>query len=331
MLTTKNITTYIEDIPNTWIFEYYLNLSEALTGQNIQMKSIFSTKDKNPSLFVYFDDHKYKFKDFSTGFQGDGIQLVKHLFDLDKRYEAGIKIFNDYAEYTKTHKNLDVRTINPVYKYKLKSYKIRKWIKSDGVFWLRFRINSKILKFFNVYPLDYFIVEKEDGSKEIKIQSTKIYGYFKKNGDLYKVYQPFMKDKKFFKVTDHIQGIEQLTYAKPYLVIGSSLKDIMSFTRLAFQNIEVIAPDSENVLLPETLILELLQKYPAICTLFDDDPAGIRSMLKYKELYNIPMAHFKLEKDIAEDLEHHGIPSIKELIYPVLTKALTGTSKELPI
>ena len=72
----------MEEVPNVWIFENYLTLPEKLEGQDVNMKSVFTAKDKNPSFFVYHSRtaNKYKFKDFSTGKQGDGIELVKELF-----------------------------------------------------------------------------------------------------------------------------------------------------------------------------------------------------------------------------------------------------------
>ena len=53
-------------------------------------------------------------------------------------------------------------------------------------------------------------------------------------------------------------------------------------------------------------------------------------MISYKELFDIPGAHLKLEKDLADCIEAHGIANTRIAIYPVLTKALTGTIKELP-
>ena len=41
MLSTKNIITNLKDVPQTWIFEYYCNLEEPLTGQNVKLKSFF--------------------------------------------------------------------------------------------------------------------------------------------------------------------------------------------------------------------------------------------------------------------------------------------------
>jgi hypothetical protein len=99
---------------------------------------------------------------------------------------------------------------------------------------------------------------------------------------------------------------------------------------LGFKNIEAIAPHSENTVLDEDIIKELKEKYTGICTMFDNDRAGIDSMLKYKKRYNISGAHLKVENDLADCVEVHGIRNTKEWLYPILSKALTGTLKELP-
>ena len=68
MFNTKNIVLDERNIPSTWVFQYYLNLPEQLTGQNIKIKSIFNPNDKTPSFCIYVNETimQYKFKDFST-------------------------------------------------------------------------------------------------------------------------------------------------------------------------------------------------------------------------------------------------------------------------
>ena len=85
MISTKNLISDLTEVPIEWVFEYYLNLKERLTGQNIKMLSAFNVKDKVPSMFIYQDSGKYKFKDFSSGF----ISKFPHLSiqqELDKSY-----------------------------------------------------------------------------------------------------------------------------------------------------------------------------------------------------------------------------------------------------
>mgnify|MGYP001236926547 FL=1 len=116
--------------------------------------------------------------------------------------------------------------------------------------------------------------EEDSKVKSIKIKGPKIYGYFDKSGKVYKIYQPSQKKHKFIKVSHHIQGLDQLKYNKPYLVITSSLKDIMALRQFKY-NIEIIAPDSENVIIKAYIIDNLRKKYEKVITLFDNDKARL--------------------------------------------------------
>ena len=71
----------------------------------------------------------------------------------------------------------------------------------------------------------------------------------------------------------------------------------------------------------------LKSKYVKICTLFDNDAAGLKSMLQYEAEYQLPYVHLQMEKDIADSVKEHGINNTRIVLYPLLTKVLTGTAK----
>lgn len=331
MIRTTVMAFTLDDVPSSWIFEKYLLLPEALSGQDVKLKSVFSKKDEDPSMCVYCTENgEYKFKDFSADKQGDALELVKELFGLKKRYDASVKIIADYNNFLlNCDVDYKIAEFKTQAKYEVSSFEIRKWSNFDKKYWMDYKIQFKLLEFFNVRPLTFFKLKKKGENKELVIRGLRIYGFFKKDGSLYKIYQPLHKNK-FFKVKSYTQGSEQLTYDKPYLIICSSLKDAMSFVKLGFKNAEVIAPDSENTMLSEKSITFLKKKYKKVCTLFDNDEPGIKAMIKYKEKYNLSGIHLKLEKDLARCNKIHGIRNTRELIYPILTKALTGTLKFLP-
>ena len=332
MLRTNTLVTDFKDIPHTWVFESYLNLSERLSGQDVKIKSVFNLNDKTPSMFIYYSktSDRYKFKDFSTDKQGDCIELVKELFNITKRYDALLRIINDYNEFmATTDGKYELKEFTPHAKYKVDSFTLRNWTDLDQKYWMKYQIGSKLLDQFNIQPLDSFTFKKED--ELLVIRGARIYGYFRKDGSLYKVYQPMVKERKFIKVKDYIQGTDQLKFDKPYLIICSSLKDAMAFNLMGFNNAEVIAPDSENTMIPERIIKLCKQKYEMVCTLFDNDEPGIKAMLKYHKEHNIPYVHLNLEKDLADCVATHGIQNTRISLYPVITKALTGVAKELEI
>jgi hypothetical protein len=332
MIRTKALLSDIKDVPRTWIFEHYLNLEEKLSGQDVKIKSVFNARDKNPSMYIYFNQSKdqYKYKDFSTDCQGDSIDLVLRLFNLSSRGESAYKIITDYNEYILTNGEVVIKEFKQHSKYKVSNFKTRTWTTIDQRYWSKYHIGSSLLEKYNVYPLESYVLSKEEDNetKELLISGNNIYGYFRKDGVLYKVYQPKIKDTKFIKVKDYIQGMDQLTMEVPYLVICSSLKDLMTFVRLGIKNAEAIAPDSENTLIPEHIIHAFKNKYKGICTLFDNDEAGIRAMQKYKDKYNLPYVILDMEKDLSDSIEKYGVANIRDMLMPLLSNKLKPKENE---
>lgn len=325
MLSTVNFITSIIDVPREWIFEYYLTLSCRLSGQTIKINSVFNPGEKTQSMYIYYDDNKgyYRFKDFSSGYGGDSSNLVMYLYNLSRK-QANLKIVLDYAKYIDDNNYDPVTEYKVTAPYKVNDYTVRHWNVIDQEYWTQFKIGTKQLCKYEIMPLEYYVLSKreEDIETSFTIKGEHIYGYFKEDGTLYKIYQPKNKEKKFIKVLNYIQGSEQLTYSTKYLLIISSLKDLMAFNALGIQNIEGIVPDSENSLLPDSLIVHYKEKYTKIITLLDNDKAGIGAMEKYKERHGINYVIPPAEKDIADCLKLHGIEKTREMLLPLLKQAL---------
>lgn len=328
MLRTKLLVSSLDEIPREWVFEYYLKLGMKLTGQDEKIKSVFKADDKVPSLCVYYSKpvSSYRFKDFSSGHAGDGVTLVQHMFKLSSRGESAHKIIQDYNQYTLSGNKEDysLREFKIQTRYKVTNFVKRSWMVHDQKFWNRFYIGSALLEEHFVFPLSSYTMTKEiEGEeKELVITGRNIYGYFRKDGTLYKIYQPYVKENKFIKVREYLQGLDQLTMKVPYLGIVSSLKDLMFFKKLGFKNAEGVAPDSENVLIPDHIMQYLIPKYKAIFVLFDDDEAGRKAMQKYKDKYNLPSVIFTLAKDLSDAGEKHGLYKVREVITPILKATL---------
>ena len=205
----------------------------------------------------------------------------------------------------------------------MSDYEIRYWNNFDAKYWSEFNINSSTLKNYNVSPLEFFTMEKEliDGSiKTIKFNKTYTYGYFREDGELYKIYMPKNIDKKFIKVQDYLQGTDQLQYDKKYLIITSSLKDLIVFRQLGIGNIEAIAPDSENTVVPKNLLNKITSNYTKTFVLFDNDQPGINSMKKYQEMYGFDYIILDMEKDLSDSVKKYGIEKVRGTLLPLLKK-----------
>jgi hypothetical protein len=323
MFNTKNFVLEGSDVPSTWVFQYYLELSERLTGQDVKIVSVFNPNEKTPSFCIYVDKNimQYKFKDFSTGKSGNKIDLVKLMFNLE--FSAAMrKIVQDYNAHVKSSEYIEQK-FQPQSKWEVDFIKIRQWNVRDTEYWLPYRIGMNMLNTYNVKPVEYYnLIKEENGEiKKLKITSNNCYGYFDKNGEIYKIYQPLSKSHKFLKVKPYLQGFDQLEFNQPYLVICSSLKDAMCIKGIGY-NIEVIAPDSENTMIKPHIITHLKKKYKKVITLFDNDEAGNNAIKRYAETYKINGFVPIICKDISDAMAKHGLDDVHAMLKPLLKKTL---------
>jgi hypothetical protein len=325
MISTNTIISDLNDVPREWVFEYYLNLTERLSGQSLKIKSVFSNKDKVPSMCIYIDSSgKYRFKDFSSGYCGDGLNLVMYLFNLQSRGKASFKVLEDYNEYI-SNNTYEILDYKPESRYAVSDYEIRHWTTLDKSYWQIYKLNSTIMGEYNVYPLSFYKMIKEDEGRildSFTVEANFIYGYFREDGSLYKIYTPKNKDNKFIKVSDYIQGTDQLKFESKYLIILSSLKDLMCFKILQIGNTECIAPDSENSVIPSNFMKTYLDKFSKIIILFDNDEAGVKSAKKYKKQYGIDYINLELSKDLSDSIKDHGIDKVRSEVFELLKNKL---------
>ena len=323
MFNTKNIVGEGQDVPSTWVFQYYLDLPEQLTGQDIKIKSIFNPNERTPSFCIYVDKSimQYKFKDFSTGRSGNKVDLVKLMFNIDF-HGAMTKITSDYNKYVQSSEYVQQK-FTPQSRWKIDFIKERQWTTEDRKFWLSFRIGKTMLEEYNVRPIDYYNLIKDDSGeiRKLTIGSKWCYGYFDKNGEVYKMYQPFSKKYKFYKAKPYLQGKDQLKYNQPYLVICSSLKDSMCLKSMGY-NIEVISPDSENTMIKPHIIEHLKKKYKKVITLFDNDDAGKHAVKVYLKEYKIHGFVPTICKDISDAMKEHGFDKVHSMLKPLLKETL---------
>lgn len=321
MFCSKYHIQSVKDIPPKWIFERYLDI-EPLQGQNVKIKSIFNPQDRNPSMHIYYNINMaaYRFKCFSTGKEGSALALMTQMWNVDER-TAATKIAQDYASFLRSGGTVGASPTQAV-RWKVSNYSTRPWNKLDADFWSPFNIGSQLLKSFNVVALQHYVMSKtaEGETNTFTVSGNHIYGYFNKDGDLYKIYQPCNPERKFIKVRDQIQGHDQLS-RQPYLVICSSLKDAMSLKSLGL-TLDVVAPDSENTEIPKLFLEKYQEEYEVVMTLFDNDPTGIRNMVKYRDQYGIPFILLKGEKDIADNIRKHGALRIRNHIIPIIHRQI---------
>lgn len=320
MFITKNLCYDIKNVPVAWIFQHFCNLNEPLIGQDVKIKSLFNLSERTPSMCIYLNNNNiYKYKDFSTGKTGSALDLVMEISNLSFP-NASKLVIETYNNYIINNEEFSVGEFKKVSKYKVNKYTFRNWTTHDQLFWTQFNIGSSLLNNHNVRPLESYELTKDESS-ELCIKGLYLYGYFKNDGTLYKIYQPKNVDKKFIKVNSYIQGYEQLSNYDN-LIITSSLKDIMAIKSLKLK-IDIIAPDSENTMINSEIISELLEKYKNVIVMFDNDDAGIVSMKKYKELYPcIKTGLLPMSKDPSDSIKDFGAREVRNRIVPILDKKI---------
>ena len=325
MFSLNNFVCDIKDVPSDWIFEYYLQLPEPLRGQRVRINSIFNPHDKTPSMYIYYytEGNAYKFKCFSTGNGGSAVDLMRYVWKEDYGYTVNT-ILRDYNNYIKSGKSCVKKDFNNVH-WIVSDYTTREWNTNDAKFWLQFNIGSELLNRYNVIPVAGYTMCKKINDNFTDEMFTVVrennYGYFNNKHELYKLYQPLKIDKKFLKLGDCIQGIEQLE-GKRFLVITSSLKDVMAIKSIPGLNVDVVAPDSENSKLSDKQINKFKAEYEAVVTYMDSDKAGIDSMQYYLNRFNIPFCYVSLEKDFSDMVKYHGIKKAAYEFIPILDKAI---------
>lgn len=323
MIRTNTVVSSISEIPPEWIFEKYLQLPEKLIGQEVKIKSPLSADEKNPSFTLFFDKNKkYFFKDFSSGKGGSATELVQLLFPNMSKADVLQMIKREFESAKGSLTTNAAATHKQFSKFVVSTSHLRKWNTFDAKYWGKYKISSVLLEKYNIAALEYFEMTKIENEvpKTIRIERDNIYGYFKNDGTLAKIYQPFVKEAKFIKVCDYIQGSNQLTFKEPNLLIVSSLKDGLAFMSLGIPGYEFCAPDSENTIIPERQINQYKSKYQKIQVLFDNDEAGITSSKVYSDRYGLPFVNLDMGgmKDVSDAVEKFGVEKVKKEIIKLL-------------
>ncbi len=306
----NNLKIDISDIPESWIYKYYSEkhnrtIRQPFDGRIIKIKS-FSNRDSDPSLCIYYNENKGKYfwKDHSSGASGDVINFVSNL--ISKTYSVTLQtIIKDYERFIDEGGNLDEYDDSDIkvgdnsrFEAVIKAYKVK-----ELDFWRQWKISNTTLSKFNVIPLDYYILHKNEFS--IKNKDELMFGFYCRNHELYQIYQPGKKPKYLNTKVNYLIGRDQLRFQNDTCIIVSGLKDLMALYMLGLK-IEIVAPRSENTLIKSDDIEFLKSRYKYVITMFDNDEPGIKAMKRYQNVYNIPYIHINLEQDLAKNSKRYN-------------------------
>lgn len=278
--------------------------------------------DNRPTVAYYKNkNNRLIVKDFGSDYCGDWIYVVMHKFQCS--YQGALNIAaNDFGiqKFPKLEKNpiiidnekLDVITDSIV------QVEIKDFNEYELKWWSKYYIDIDTLKKYKVYSCKNVFLN----SKLFHLYKDKqlIFGYFggiREGLERWKIYFPGRRRGKFISnwKSSMIQGINMIPKYGEYLVITKSLKDCMVFYKL---NIPAIAPMSENCFLSESQYNKLKLRFNNIILLYDNDRAGLRSMVKFKKQFPdiIPIwIPWKYKaKDISDFICKYKIDKTIELI-----------------
>lgn len=326
LINTSNILLDVNTIPTEWVFQFFLGLEEPLAGENIMVSSPFA-EDPNPSFSVFKPKGKdlYRWCCFSSGWKGDVVDLIARLkaptpAQPIPRLEASRLLKEIYL--AKKDPGYKPKAHLPNSRGRVTKYEVRKWEMRDTKFWGAFEITINMCRRYNVAPLAWFEMEKmKSGILRTFVFTGLIYGYFTADGQLAKIYRPGEKKGKFIKVleAEWIQGMDQLRYETDELIIHSSMKENMCFLCIGFEGeYEVVAPDSENILISPGMMTYLKSRYKRIRGLFDNDTAGRKAAALYQEVYQAEPIFFEMSKDVSDSARDYSGSAVRIKLLQIL-------------
>jgi hypothetical protein len=305
------------------IFSKYLGASIVVDGPPV---TSILRKDSKPSLGVFQGSKSLMFKDLGTGDSGDCICLVQKYYRVSrhKAIQMIAKDFNLHREKQKNKSPVFVPVIPTIFQRDKEKSIIkvayREWNKSLLQYWEDFGVSKEILNYYSVKPIKYYWVG------EIMFTAGEFaFAFYFQESKTYKIYQPFNVLHKWTSNTPYttVQGYKQLPKTGKGLFITKALKDVCTLRGMGYSS---VAPQSETTKMPLEVLEDLKKRFSIIVVLFDNDEAGIKAALKYKEFKKIFIPKYYRCKDISDYTQVHGPKRAKNLIIELLTNEKTNNT-----
>ena len=289
--------------------EYYLGITPIF-------KKLYKSPlrvDNHPTCGFYRNSSgELIFHDFATNTYLNFIGVVMTKFSCT--YGAALQIiasdFKISNTVTDKHVSIQPHAVIPKKQGITKiQIEVQPFTETELKWWAQYGIDQKILKKFNIYSAKHVFLE--DVLRAKSDSYNMIFGYYggKQDGkELWRIYFPHRHSYRFLSNWNakRIQGIKQLRKTGNLLIITKSLKDVACLYSLG---IDAIAPNSETLFIPDTMLEELKLRFKHLLCLYDNDEAGITNMQKIKEKYGINTYYIPLQygaKDISDYHKKYG-------------------------
>jgi len=339
LLTKDNILKLLDE---RTIMEYYLCESVDLRQR---YRNPFRT-DNNPKCYFNYtkNNRLYFFDNAFPEYSFDCFKLVqlkfnhsfsKALAQINKDFNLNL-LGNDTVINNTINILNSVNIVKPKIEKKIYTYsvKTRNYSQYDIGYWNNFNIDKSMLRKYKVHCVDSYVKYcngkfvfhyKFDRKQEIPnvcycYEATNINNELKVR--LYLPNARYHDVEKWDGNFDNsiIQGYSQLPKQNKYLIITSSLKDIMTINSLNIPEISAIAFNSESTVITPDVLTTLRERFDYIYSFYDNDPSGINSSNKLYQQHNIPILRLNsVEKDPSDFLKNHSSQSLIDFIYEQIT------------
>lgn len=308
------------------VYERYLGTSIDTLKK---VKCCFHT-DKNPSMGFYVASNKeLKYKCFACGVQGNSINFVKDLFNINypqalrrlqndfNLTESSVPVIVKRIEQTTIHHRVSDTAIIPV---------LRPFTAVDFDYWIKYHITLDMLLDYDVSGCERVFLFKNGIHKLIRENNKLNPTYCYQINTRYKIYNPLdTTSNKWLNTTTSgdIQGMNQLPASGGLLFMTSSLKDVMCLKLLGYN---AIALESEGAHIEPKIFDYLCACFKNIIIFYDNDGPGIKYAEKMGAKLCIDYIHIPTnhpEKDISDYIARYGLDKAKQLIIEILDKKYT--------
>lgn|SRR5574344_1397 len=274
------------------------------------------------------------FHDFATGKHYNFISVVMEKFQVDY-YTAIHIIATDFGLIEGQHKKA-VKIPDKIEKFtssgpSVIGVRIKDFTEKELQWWKTFGITLDILNYYNVFSCKNVFLNNSLFTSD----STLTFGYYggkKDDLELWRIYYSQKKEYRFLTnwPATKLQGYDQLPEKGKLLVITKSMKDCMC---LYSMGINAVAPNSENLFVPDSILNQFKQRFKYIVVFYDNDLPGIHNLCKikkkHKELIYFWIPRSSEAKDISDYHKMYGhnktISFIKENIIKYKNGKTLGT------
>lgn len=277
-------------------------------------------EEKTPSMMFNYKGGVLVFKDFSSGYSGDCINLVEFLFKIDCRTVLS-KIIQDLKISNYENGKNRSKIANKKHQQKVDSelhVVLQSWCERDFAYWKQFNITDYLLDLYNIKPV-----------KEVYFNRLLLWSYKSDNpiyryliDTKYKIYRPLAPKKYKWWGNSNMNavfGLNQLDRSNSSVCfITSSGKDVMNLKSIGY---EAVAMGGETYRIPETLVKNLQKDFENVIIFLNNDKTGTNWASIMSNELNVPYIYIPtefVEKDPSDFCKKFGYKKEKELIHNLI-------------